>query len=83
MNPFCEVCEHKSIPWFMKDKFNRVVQETFLECPLEDKNVAGCLISRMRIDWIKFAKYLIEHQAITEAEVKRLENSGWELRDGG
>jgi len=83
LNYFCETCAYKNIPWFMKEKFNKVVKPTFLECPLNDEKVIGCLIKNINIDWKKFVQYLLEHQAITQEEINKLLNLGWDLRDGG
>lgn len=79
MNEFCNTCQHKDIPKHIKDKFNKVVDTTFIECPTSDKVVVGCLIKNLNIDWIKFVQYLREHGAITEEEVGKLKKKGWKI----
>lgn len=73
MNEFCKVCGHKDIPWFLKEKFNVFYkQKVFDECPMNDPKVAGCLVSRLNIDWQKFSKYLEEHSALTKEQLEKL-----------
>ena len=79
MNQFCETCPHKEIPKYLKENFNKVVDTTFIECPTSDKKVVGCLIKNLSIEWVKFVQYLREHGAISEDEVKKLKNKGWQI----
>jgi hypothetical protein len=79
---FCQTCQHKNIPWFLKQKFNKAVNMTFIECPLRDENVAGCLIKNLNIDWDKFINYLVEHDSIIKEEIDVLIKLGWKLKDG-
>jgi hypothetical protein len=79
LNEFCKTCQHANVPADLKDKFNKVVDKTFIECPTNDKVIAGCLIKNLNIDWVKFVQYLREHGAITEDQVSNLKRKGWEI----
>lgn len=58
MNKFCRTCPHRLISNEVKEKFNELIKETFLECPIDDENVAGCTIKFLDIDWDNFREYL-------------------------
>lgn len=65
MNNFCKNCIHKNIPWFLKDKFNEYVQQTFIECPENDEKVAGCFIKMHKINWKEFSEFCIKEGILT------------------
>lgn len=83
MNNFCKVCKHKNIPSFLKENFNKLGQNTFIECPIDDERIAGCLIANLAIDWKKFVQYLYENEALTVKQIEMLKGKGWDLKDNG
>lgn len=76
MNRCCYDCDKKLIPKKIKDLFNELANVIFIECPLNDKNVCGCTIKYLDIDWKNFVKYLKKNNHITIKEIKDLEQKG-------
>lgn len=66
--PYCKNCNHRKIPSSMKIKFNDNVKMMFDECPMRDKNVAGCLIKNITIDWKAFIRWLEDNKMLDEKE---------------
>lgn len=85
MNNFCIKCKHRNIPNLLKSIFNRNAKITFIECPTNDKKIAGCLIKRINIDWKNFFNHALLKGLIKDNELSKLEKDGWGLsnRKGG
>lgn len=76
MNSYCKECIHRDIPSFLKEKFNKIIHDTFIECPTNDKKVASCFINTCIIDWEKFIEYCIKEEVLSDKEIKRLKKEG-------
>ena len=51
----------------LKEIFNKVVQETFIVCPVKDgDSISGCLIKDLEIDWESFVKYCMDNGFLEE-----------------
>jgi len=72
IRPFCKNCQHRRIPATVKQKFNKNVKMMFDECPMRDKQVAGCLIKDITIDWKAFTRWLEDNKMIDDKEIKSL-----------
>jgi hypothetical protein len=77
MNNFCKTCPHLNIPDSIKIKFNEFTKPTFLECPIEDNVVVGCLISMMGIDWLEFFSFLMKNKQMDMKEYEELKKLGY------
>lgn len=83
MNNFCKECVNKKVPSTIKEKFNLAykrenISKIFLECPMNDAKVAGCLIKeRMSIDWNKFCIWLNDHKDLTTEEAVAMAKLGF------
>lgn len=74
MNKFCIKCAQKSIPSFLKKKFNQHANKIFIdECPLVDKKVIGCTTKLLEIDWPNFCNFLLQNNFLTNEEKKIIE----------
>ena len=64
---FCNGCKHLNVDPMLKSMFNKVVQETFIVCPVnEEELISGCLIKNLEIDWESFVKYCSDNGYLTE-----------------
>ena len=82
MQSFCKTCGHRQYSKELREKFNREVRPIFTQCPIIEKNFAGCLVKTLDVDWKNFIKYLSEHQLLTKADVIKLKELGWKLEKG-
>jgi len=82
LNKFCKDCANKSVPSSVKKKFNLSYNKTFLECPLNDDKVAGCLIKeRLQIDWNSFCVWLHDHKNLSAEEAVSMAKLGYLKED--
>ena len=74
MNSFCKDCVNAKVPSSLKEKFNDTykksnINKTFLECPINDPKVVGCLIKeRQKINWNSFCVWLNDNKSLTAQE---------------
>jgi|WetSurSiteA1Bulk_404760.scaffolds.fasta_scaffold271137_2 hypothetical protein len=79
MKSFCNNCPHLKVPDSIKEKFNEFCKPTFIECPTEDKTVAGCLISMMSINWPEFFSFLLKNKKMEMKEYEELKKNGFDI----
>lgn len=79
MNKFCKDCSHRTIPDILKEKFNQNINDFWHECPINDKNIYGCTLKFLIIQWAEFFKYLVKEGMLSKNEKKFLEKSGWKI----
>jgi len=76
LNNFCSNCNTRNVPDSLKKKFNENYKPTFLNCPQDDPNVAGCLIKNSKINWSSFCNYLFDHKMLTVDEASTMATMG-------
>ena len=58
----CANCPHSAVPKTIKEKYNNFVNKLFIECPIEnEKEIVGCFIKNIKIDWKIFNDWLKEN----------------------
>jgi len=77
LNKFCTTCQHLEVSVILKEKYNKYISKTFIECPFDDIYIAGCLIGRINIKWSHFYKWLVDKGGLTANEQSILETEGW------
>ena len=78
MNNYCKICRHRDIPKILKEKYNEYVNLMFIECPMEDERIVGCLNSNFAIKWQEFYEWVYD-KGLTKSEKKLLEGEGWKI----
>lgn len=81
MNDFCKTCQHLEIPKILKNKFNKIHFPLFINHPLDEKNVVGCVVKYQNIDWSTFFEFLVNKNLLTKTEYEKLRNDGWTITD--
>jgi len=65
------------VPQSIKKKFNEHFKPTFIECPTNDPNIAGCLIKEnFNIDWNSFCTWLNDQKMLTVQEAIEMARIG-------
>lgn len=80
MQGFCNDCEHRKVPRSIKNKFNEKVKPFFFECPMNSKDISGCTVKSIVVEWKVFIKWLRDNNILEEEEDKMLKVVG--LHDG-
>lgn len=66
---FCKDCKHLNVDPNLKLMFNEMVQETFLVCPVKEKEkISGCFIKNLEIDWDGFVNYCSDNGVLIESK---------------
>lgn len=82
MNKFCVDCSHQKIPTEIKSKFYPPFGDFFkTTCPLNDKDISGCTVKQIQIDWKGFFSFLEEKRGLKDGERAVLAKKGWKGKD--
>lgn len=77
LNKFCKNCPHLKVPKLLKDKFNKFNYPLFINSPITDELVVGCVVKYQNIEWSYFAEYIIKKKLLTKHEYEELVKYGW------
>ena len=65
---FCSDCPNSVIPVSLKEKYNKHVGLTFIECPALDEKIKMCFTKTIKIQWGLFGDWLEENKILSELE---------------
>lgn len=53
----------------------------FINHPIDDPNIHGCVVKYQKIKWKEFAKFLVDKKLLNVRELEELRKNGWTTTD--
>lgn len=65
------------VPSVLKGKFNKLNFPLFINHPIDDPDIHGCVVKYQQIKWKEFAEFLVEKKLLNIRELEMLRDNGW------